>query len=168
MTDIRTLADRIEIQALPGEFTDAAMLRDYDRLAALFAEDGVLRIPAADVEFTGPKEIREGIERLRAVWEYFVQTVHPGVTRVDGDSAYGRAYIVEFGRMRDGSSHGNHALYHDRYRRTPDGWRFTERSYEIRYLDTSALTGAPPESGRVITLPAGTAEARRPGPGPAS
>ncbi|MGX1477087.1 UNVERIFIED_CONTAM: ketosteroid isomerase-like protein [Streptomyces canus] len=159
MTDLRAIADRIEIQALAGEFTDAGMLRDYDRLAALFAEDGVLRIPAAGVEFTGPEEIREGIERLRGVWEYFVQTVHPGVVGVDGDSAYGRAYIVEFGRMRDGSSHANHALYHDRYRRTPDGWRFTERSYEIRYLDTTALTAAPPEPGLTVSLPAGSAEA---------
>ncbi|MFI6439095.1 nuclear transport factor 2 family protein [Streptomyces sp. NPDC050759] len=159
MTDVRAIADRIEIQALAGEFTDAGMLRDYDRLAALFAEDGVLRIPAAGVEFTGPEEIRAGIERLRGVWEYFVQTVHPGVVRVDGDSAYGRAYIVEFGRMRDGSSHANHALYHDRYRRTPDGWRFTERAYEIRYLDTTALTGAPPEPGLIMTLPAASADA---------
>ncbi|NEA99686.1 nuclear transport factor 2 family protein [Streptomyces sp. SID13726] len=148
MTDLQTVADRIEIQVLPGEFSDAGMMRDYDRLAALFTEDGVLRIPAADVRFTGPEEIREGIERLRSRWEYFVQTAHPGVVRVDGDSAYGRAYIVEFGRLRDGTSHSNHSLYHDRYRRTPDGWRFTERLYEIRYLDTGALTGAPPEPTR--------------------
>lgn len=155
MTDIQTVADRIEIQALPGEFTDAGMMRDYDRLGSLFAEDGVLKIPAAGVGFTGPKEISEGIERLRGVWDHFVQTVHPGVLRLDGDSASGRAYIVEFGRLRDGSSHSNHALYHDRYRRTPEGWRFTERVYEIRYLDTTALTGAPPEPGLTVALPEG-------------
>ena len=35
----------------------------------------------------------------------------------------------------------NYAVYHDRYQH-PDGWKFTERVYEITYLDTSALTGS--------------------------
>lgn len=162
MTDLKTIADHIEVQALPGEYTDAAMMADYGRLAALFADDGVLRMPTVGVAFTGPEEIREGITRLRGVWEYFVQTVHPGLIRLDGDSAYGRSYIKEFGRMRDGSSHSNHALYHDRYRRTPDGWRFTERVYEIRHLDDTPLTGAPPEPGLTMALPGRDARPRRP------
>jgi hypothetical protein len=37
----------------------------------------------------------------------------------------------------------NYAIYHDRYRRTADGWKFTERVYEVRYEDTTPLTGAP-------------------------
>jgi len=39
-------------------------------------------------------------------------------------------------------------VYHDRYQRTPDGWKFAERVDEVRYLDTSALAGSPPVSGR--------------------
>ena len=39
-------------------------------------------------------------------------------------------------------SHLNYAVYHDRYRRTPDGWRFSERAYELKYLDTSPLAGS--------------------------
>jgi hypothetical protein len=61
VTDFQAIADRVEIEALRGEFTDAAMMRD-----------------------------------------------------------------------------------HDRYRRTPDGWRFTERIYEVRYLDTTPLAGSAP------------------------
>jgi hypothetical protein len=30
MSDIKAIADRFEIEALRGEFTDAAMMRDYD------------------------------------------------------------------------------------------------------------------------------------------
>ncbi len=42
----------------------------------------------------------------------------------------------------------NYAIYHDRYRRTADGWKFAERVYEVRYLDTAPLTGsAPPAAG---------------------
>jgi len=45
MSDFQAIADRFEIEALRGEFTDAVMMRDYDRLASLFTEDGVVRIP---------------------------------------------------------------------------------------------------------------------------
>ncbi len=45
MSDFQTIADRVEIEALRGEFTDAAMMRDYDRLASLFTPDGALRMP---------------------------------------------------------------------------------------------------------------------------
>jgi len=31
-------------------------------------------------------------------------------------------------------------VYHDRYQRTPDGWKFAERVDEVVYLDTSPLT----------------------------
>ncbi|GHI09464.1 hypothetical protein AQI88_37645 [Streptomyces cellostaticus] len=144
MTDIQALEDRVEIEALRGEFTDAGMMHDYDRFASLFTDDGAWRMPHIPVEFVGRKEIRAAIERLQGHWEYFVQTVHPGTIRIEGDTAVGRAYVAEFGRMHDGNSYLNHSLYHDRYRRTRDGWRFTERRYEVRYLDTTPLTGSAP------------------------
>lgn len=153
MTDLRTIADRVEIEALRGEFTDAGMMRDYDRFASLFTQDGAWRMPHINVEFVGREGIRAGIERLHGVWDYFVQTVHPGTIQLAGDTASGRAYIAEFGRMRDGSSHLNYSLYHDRYQRTSDGWKFAERRYEVRYVDTTPLAGsAPHAAGQGVSL----------------
>jgi uncharacterized protein (TIGR02246 family) len=143
MTDFQAIADRIEIEAIRAEYTDAAMMRDHDRLASLFTDDAVLRIPDAGVEQAGREAIRAGTRRLADEWEYFVQNTHQGTIRLDGDTASGRAYIQELGRLRDGRSIVNYALYHDRYRRTPDGWRFTERVYEVRYFDTTPLPGTP-------------------------
>jgi ketosteroid isomerase-like protein len=142
MSDLQAIADRVEIEALRGEYTDAAMMRDYDRFASLFTQDAVVRIPDANVELASRAEIRAGIERLQGLWEYFVQTTHPGTIQLEGDTAVGRAYIAEFGRMRDGSSHLNYAVYHDRYQRTSDGWKFAERVYEVRYLDSTPLAGS--------------------------
>jgi hypothetical protein len=85
MSDLQAIADRVQIEALRGEATDAAMMRDYDRVASLFT---------------------------------------------------------------------HYAIYHDRYRRTGDGWKFTERSYEIRYLDHSPLTGWAPTQGTLAGPPA--------------
>jgi hypothetical protein len=61
MSDLQAIADRVEIEALRSEFTDAVMMHDYDR-----------------------------------------------------------------------------------YQRTADGWKFTERVYEVRYLDTTPLAGSGP------------------------
>ncbi|WP_328388007.1 nuclear transport factor 2 family protein [Nocardia sp. NBC_00416] len=142
--DLQTLADRIEIESLGARFTDAVMMHDFDRLLSLFTEDAVLRIPDADIELVGRAGLRAGMPRMQDAWEFFVQNTHPGVIELDGDTASGRAHILEFGRLKSGSSHSNYAIYHDRYRRTGDGWKFTERVYEVRYLDSSPLPGSPP------------------------
>jgi ketosteroid isomerase-like protein len=122
------------------------MMRDYDRLASLFTHDGTVRMPHINAEAVGREAIRAGSERAQGLWEYFVQTVHPGTIQLAGDTAVGRAYIAELGRLRDGSSQLNYAIYHERYQRTPDGWKFTERVYEVRYLDTTPLAGSAPHA----------------------
>jgi ketosteroid isomerase-like protein len=143
MSDLQAIADRFEIEALRGEFTDAVMMRDYDRVASLFTPDGVWRMPNIPAELAGQEEMRAFGERVPGFVDYLVQTTHQGTIRLDGDTATGRAYIQELIRLRGGSEL-NYAIYHDRYRRTPDGWKFTERVYEIRYLDTTPLTGSAP------------------------
>ena len=144
MGDFQAIADRVKIEALRGEFTDAVMMRDGDRLVSLFTDDGVLRMPNVPAEFHGREEIRAGRERLVARWDFFVQTTYPGTIVLDGDTATGRAYIQEIVRTLDGLQGLNFAIYHDRYQRTGDGWKFTERVYEVRYLDTSPLAGSAP------------------------
>jgi len=175
MSDFQAIADRVEIEALRGEFTDAVMTRDYGRVGSLFTPDGALRMPNVPVELEGREEIRAWGERAPALWDYFVQTTHPGSiqlagdtasgraylqelwdffvqnthpgsVQLDGDTASGRAYMSELIRLRDGRSELNYAIYHDRYRRTPDGWKFAERVYEVRYLDTSPLAGSAPHA----------------------
>jgi ketosteroid isomerase-like protein len=164
MSDFQAIADRVEIEALRGEFTDAAMMRDRARLASLFTHDGALRMPNIPAELVGREEIRAGGERLQGQWDFFVQTTHPGTIQLDGDTATGRAYIQELARARDGRQGMNFAIYHDRYRRTPEGWKFTERVYEVRYLDTSPLAGsAPRPAGAPADPPAGNKAAAEEG-----
>ena len=154
MSDFQAIADRVEIEALRGEFTDSAMMRDRARLASLFTPDGALRMPNIPVELVGREEIRAGGERLQSQWEFFVQTTHPGTIQLDGDTATGRTYIQELARTRDGRQGLNYAIYHDSYQRTPDGWKFTERVYEVRYLDTTPLAGSAPDAAPSFADPA--------------
>jgi ketosteroid isomerase-like protein len=147
MAERQALLDRIEIEALQWEFTDAVMTNDHDRLAGLFVPDGSVRMPDAGVEAIG----REQIHRLSAArqqrFSVFVQTTHPGAIEVTGATVRGRAYLSELIMGLDGTSASNRAIYHDRYRRTAQGWRFVERVYEIRYLDTTPLPGGPVGGG---------------------
>jgi hypothetical protein len=100
MSDLQAIADRVEIEALRGELTDAVMMRDYDRLASLFIQNGAVRIPHINVEAVGRDALRAGAERQQAL----------------------------------------------RCQRTPDGWRFAERVYEVRYLDHTPLAGSAPHA----------------------
>ncbi len=152
MNDFQAVADRVEIEALRGEFTDAAMMRDRPRLAALFTPDGVLRMPNIPVELVGREAILAGGERLQRQWDFFVQNTHPGTIVLDGDTATGRAYMHEVARTLDGRQGLNFAVYHDRYQRTLDGWKFAERVYEVRYLDSSPLAGAAPTAATVASF----------------
>lgn len=147
MNDLQAIADRVEIEALRGEFSDAVMMRDYERVASLFTPDGALRMPNIPVELAGREQIRAWGDRVPDLVDFLVQTTHPGTIRVDGDTASGRAHMHELGRGRDGRSFLNFAIYHDRYQRTPDGWKFTERIYEVRYEDTTPLVGSPRRPG---------------------
>jgi ketosteroid isomerase-like protein len=156
MRDFETIADRVEIEALRGEFTDAVMMRDYDRVTSLFTPDGALRIPDIPVDLHGQEEIRAWGERVPDVVEYLVQNSHSGTIELNGDAASGRVYIQEIVSARDGRSGVNFAVYHDRYRRTGDGWRFTERVYEIRYLDTTPLAGSAPNAADAPAAPGRT------------
>ena len=146
MSDPQAITDRVEIESLRGEFTDAVMMRDYDRLASLSTPDGAVRIPHIGAEAVSREEIRAGIGPLQALLDYFVQATHPGTIQPADDTASGRAYIQELGRFRDGRSELNYAVYHDRYQRTGDGWKFTERVYDVRYLDATPLAGSAPHA----------------------
>ena len=111
----------------------------HDRLASLFAGDGAVRIPHVNAAAVGREQIRAGVARLQGLWDCVVQTTHPGTIQLDGDTASGRAYIFELMHSQDHGSNVNHGTHHDHYRRSSDGWKFTERTYQITYVDTTPL-----------------------------
>ncbi|MBO0866108.1 MAG: nuclear transport factor 2 family protein, partial [Mycobacterium sp.] len=69
------------------------------------------------------------------------RVTHPEIT-VKGDEATGtwylqdRVIVAEFNFMLIGA-----AFYHDRYRRTADGWKISATSYDRTYEATMSLAG---------------------------
>ena len=55
MSDLQAIADRVEIEALRAEFSDASLQHDWDRFASLFTPDGAWVMPHIDVELVGQR-----------------------------------------------------------------------------------------------------------------
>jgi hypothetical protein len=73
--------------------------------------------------------------------------VTSGVVEVNGDTARGWWYIIEFNQRAqgDGTLHLGH--YDDEYVRTTDGWRFAARTMHMLYrgaMDPGVVTPLPP------------------------
>ena len=70
-------------------------------------------------------------------FEWVVQTAPHSVFDVaDGaDAGTGRVLAQETFKRADGVMGGLIAIYHDRYVRTGDGWRFAARKLEIRHFE---------------------------------
>ena len=71
-----------------------------------------------------------------------VQTDTLGWLRVEGDEVVGRWLTREVGRLAGGGSQTNYAIYHDRYVRTAEGWRFKERRYEFLLVSDEQVRGS--------------------------
>ncbi len=156
MTDFQAIADRVEIEALRGEFTDAAMMRDRARLASLLPLAACCGCPAFPSSWPARRRSVPGASGCRTSGSFSCRTRTRARSSWTATRATGRAYMQELARTRDGRQGLNYAIYHDRYQRTGDGWRFTERVYEVRYLDTSPLAGsAPHPAGAPAGPPAG-------------
>ncbi len=148
MSDYQAIADRVEIEAPRGEFTDAVMMRDYHRVASLFTPDGVWRMPKIPPSSSAGRKSAPGAIGFRVLWTTSCRPPTRARSSWRAAPASGRAYICELIHLRDGSSEPNYAIYHDRYQGTADGWKFTERVHEVRYLDTTPLAGSAPCPGQ--------------------
>ncbi|MDT5005622.1 MAG: hypothetical protein QOJ24_2798 [Mycobacterium sp.] len=83
------------------------------------------------------------------------RVTHPEID-VDGDEATGtwylqdRVIVADFNFMLYGA-----AFYHDRYRRTPDGWRISatgyQRTYEVN-MSTEAITNFKVKPGEALNI----------------
>jgi ketosteroid isomerase-like protein len=135
------LADEHAIQALVARYADAVNRRDADDWAALWAADGV---------WLAFGRAFEGRETVVATWRAAMQgfrfvfhVIHSGVIEVEGDSARGRFTVSEQLQTTDGTPGLLLALYHDHYRREPEGWCFARRELEVLYQGPPDLSAEP-------------------------
>lgn len=138
--DLEHVADELAIRRLVDTFCDGVNSRDSELWGSVWDEGGAT-FCLHGIERAGKDVIVAGFVDGIEAYELLVQVAPNGRIEIDGDTASGRWYILEIGRLRDGSSSQQVALCHDQYRRTADGWRLQRREVERIYKGAAALEG---------------------------
>ena len=142
---LNRLLDEAAIRDAVARFADTATRADYDGFRTLWADDADWVLGGTESQ---PYERRaEGVDdivsMLRSLWdgtEYFVQFAVPGAIEINGDEATVRCMCHEAARGPE-RYYRNNGIWHDRLRRSVDGWVFTHRTYQYLWLDFSAFSG---------------------------
>ncbi len=129
------VADELAIRGLVAAYADAVNRRSAEDWAACWAPDGVWDL--------GGGRTVEGREAAVALWTklmagfpWVIQVVLNGTVTLDGSAgtATARWYLSEvFHKPEDGSGTLTYGVYHDRYVRLPEGWRFARRRYDTMF-----------------------------------
>lgn len=149
--------DRLEVARTLSDYADVVNRRAWGELAALFPSDAVVRVDTVTrpaTELVGPHELGDfigtAVERF-AFFEFVVLNARIELDDDDADRAVARVFMCEVRRDVDTLDWSvAYGVYHDRFRRWPDRWRFERRDYR-----SLTRTG-----GEVFPLPHGL------GPGP--
>ena len=139
---LQQLLDEKACEKLIAEYCQLVDFGNASAIADLFTADGSWTGPG--VSMVGRDEIRAGFLRRQAVARRQSRHLCTNVLiRVEGDEATGLCYLLNF---RHDSSTGVAELpapsgfpkyvgeYHDHFVRTPDGWRFATRRFDLAFL----------------------------------
>ncbi|HEX3713194.1 MAG TPA: nuclear transport factor 2 family protein [Trebonia sp.] len=135
---LEELADRAAIVDVVTAYATSLDTRDWERLGSLFTADACWEYSGSAQRLTGPEAI---VGRISASLGRFDATHHLNgnhVAVVHGDEAghtcYYQAQHVRWG-LPGGEKFLSGGRYEDRLRRTPDGWRFTQRKIVSVWTD---------------------------------
>lgn len=125
---IADLEAREAIKELRARYGWMAAHGDFAGVAGLFAPDGVFELTIGDTRrrLVG-REVIHGFLTPTMKPVYVIPMIHNHIIRVEGDEATGTCAMES--RVAPNSEQGFAGYYHDRARRTGDGWLFTERRW---------------------------------------
>lgn len=130
MSDLRIerLIDRQEIADLLAEYCRALDLMDLPAIAKVFTADCRVEYgPEERLQSTGAEAVARSLERM---WRWARTSHHLSNIQVEfesPDAARAVSYVIAWHERPDGSTATVLGQYHDRLRRTEEGWRIAER-----------------------------------------
>jgi ketosteroid isomerase-like protein len=132
--------DAFEIQQTINLYHQAGSTGEFDLMVATFAPDGVWEFTRSGQRFEGHAAIRAAVDGFTAALEYVAQINAPALIAVEGDVATARSSIRETAKFA-GRGEGIEAfgVYVDRLARTPAGWKFTHRAFDLRWMHRVAI-----------------------------
>ena len=146
--DVARMLDRSAIRDLVDAYAHHADRRDPVAQAAVFAEDGQVRLFQGDPARSAPMQTITGRAELAATFaglieQYEVTTYLNGQSVIDvhGDTASGESYCLAHHLLhRDGERKllTMAIRYLDQFDRTDDGWRIARRDLVFDWTDERA------------------------------
>lgn len=133
--DLRALTDRLAIRDLLTAYAWHLDRKEWDELRALFAEDARLDYSSSGGEAGRRDEVVDWLAATLPGFAWSEHVVTNEQIAIDGDEASSRCYLFNPMGLPDGRTTYLGGRYHDRFRRTPEGWRFTERVIEQVWTD---------------------------------
>ncbi len=132
------LEDHLGVSRVQSAYADVINRRAWSELSELFLPDAPVRVDTVSreaFEFVGPQQVGDfisgAIERF-AFFEFVILNSRISLaTDGDPDRAAARIFMCEI-RLETATEEWSTAygVYHDRYARTADGWRFSRRDYQ--------------------------------------
>lgn len=125
--------DRLALRELAETYIDAVHQRDADRWSACWTEDGCWEVGGRTIE--GREPIRRHWTTLMDDFAFVFMQSTPGAMIIEGDSAEGRAFVVERLHKKDGGKLLVFGRYDDAFSKDAGGWRFRARRYTVLQLE---------------------------------
>ena len=134
----REVGDHLAVSQLQSAYADVINRRTWPELAELFLDDAPVRIDTVSrepFEFVGPQQVGDfiaaAVERF-SFFEFVILNARVNLSvEGDADRAAARIFMCEI-RLDAATEEWTTAygVYHDRYQRTAEGWRFARRDYQ--------------------------------------
>lgn len=148
--DLHELADRLAIRDLVDRYARAADRVDGAAAAALFTEQGALRI----FERGRDEPVRERLGREAIAvafaglsrYEVTLHVVANHLVDLDGDVATGETYCLahHVRSLGEGAERSDYLMairYLDDFVRTAEGWRFSQRRLHLEFTQELPVSG---------------------------
>ncbi|GDY29030.1 nuclear transport factor 2 family protein [Gandjariella thermophila] len=130
---LRELSDRLEIQDLLVDYSDAVDRRDWDALDHVFTPDAVIDFRATGGAHGDLPTIKAFLADALSHFTASQHLVAASKIELAGDTATGRT-MCHNPMVLDGQVMFVGLWYVDRFVRTEAGWRIRHREQELAYL----------------------------------
>ena len=137
--DLQLLSDRLEISDLLHRYAHAVDSKDWALYARCFTPDARIDYSSSGGAAGSFAEVAEWIAKTMDIFSMTQHFVTNSLVTIDGDKASGRAYFYNPMTLPDQDGGVQYLIvggyYNDRYARTAEGWRITERIEETAFMD---------------------------------
>ena len=137
------IIERFLIRELIDRYCDVINQRDWDVFADFWTEDAIWEaLEPFNMRAVGREQVLTTIRQARDRNPFLTQIAHAVVIdEVGAETARAHQTLYVICKSPTGTGYSSIGLYSDELRRTPDGWRFSKRSYRPSWFDPEPPKG---------------------------